>query len=354
MARHGVVPGLLAMALAGCSGAPFDEKRVFETTFSDPVTLSIPTDRPYVSASDGVNTACIFAKLIQRQAINYLPEPSAAPWVRVGSDSLPIQGNQLQVFSGTRQFVRSVNSRRYSRDGNDYYAATVTYYVTGPSPIPPPSPEGFGPFQARIVYVNDPAVGEWRIQDPLNDDARTVVSRTLTQGDCPQDLVNAASARAYRQSMALITQQLAARGAIARTSDSDVLISTASNLAIFRGWMNENRLDGVSRDVLTQTGRDACSGLHRGPYRWRLPTFQDLYGFTEPYVRGDYRKLLDAPDNSIWGNISEASEGQYYVLESNLPPYNLYEAIFRNRIFSSDTISFSQAHARLICVANLH
>jgi hypothetical protein len=314
MARRVVIPGLLAITLAACSGgAPFDEKQMFERAFPDPVTLSIPTDRPYVSASDGINTACIFAKLIQRQAISYLPEPSAAPWVRVGSDNLPIQGNQLQVFSGTRHFFRSENSRHYSRDGNDYYAATITYYVSGTSPLPPPSPQGFGPFQARIVYVNDPAVGEWRIQAPINDDARTVVSRALSNGDCPQDLVNASSARAYRQAMATIAQQLAARGAIARTSDNDVLISTASNLAIFRGWINENRLDGTSRET-----------------------------------------LLDTPDNSIWGNINETPQGQYYVLETNLPPYNLYEAYFRNRIFMSDVISFSQAHARLICVASLH
>jgi hypothetical protein len=352
MKQYVPIFGLLAVFVSSCSKAPFDEKQTFESTYADPVVLSIPTDRPYVSPSNGINTGCIFAKLIRSGAISYSAEPSQAPWIKVVSKDLPVDENGIQVFIGHRSFYSSENSERFSRGGNDYFAETVTYYVTGSSPLPMPSSKGFGPFQARVVYVRDPAVGEWRADTGIRDDAANVVSRNLSAGDCPKELTDASSRNAYAESMTVIERQLAERGVVARTSDSEVLKSSSGNLAIFKGWITENRLDNVSRENLTQIALNSCAGLNRGGYRWRLPTFNDFYPFTEPYVRDDYRKLADAPDHHIWGNLNEQSPGQYYVLNTNNPSYNLYEAHYANGIFTYDGISFSNKHARILCVAD--
>lgn len=319
--------------------------------------VSIPALQARVDAAEGINTGCIFAKLMAKGDLGYEPA-LVEPWQTLTSKSLAINHNMVTIFSGSRKFDKSENSERFSRNGSDYYASTTTYYVSGFSALPAPSEKGFGPFQVRTVYLRDPAVGQWQAEAAFVDKADTSILRTLSQGDCPQQVVTDASRAAAVSAWGKIESNLLGSGTIAKTKDPEVLEFPNARLTLYTGKANLF-FSGDTNHTLMNSARQTCAGVKKNGKNWRLITWNDFSKITtrlDP-VRWTFP---DTPDGryfkglKVVGMQTQAGyKNTYFLIDNGATWYNMVGMEWFGGGKLTETSSVWPGMSRVLCVADI-
>jgi hypothetical protein len=275
------------------------------------------------SASTGVDDpiACGLAQLVQTRRIRFVPTESE-PYFALASDNNPAGGGEIVLFSGRRRFASSSEEQSYSRNSNAYFAQTVTYFIKGEgSLLQPARPEGFGPFSIRLVYVNDPAVGQWRLESftPLSGGevqgsdrgAIQAILAQVSQRGCPTNAIAASAASARAEALNRIERRLAESGVLARDPTPNTVVSRRNR----RIW------NLASTDMRGRKWRDMftiCGGINvAGGRNWRPASMADLRTIMTP-TRNDRNEggvLIDTPDRRLFGNVTGA------ILASDLHTY---------------------------------
>lgn len=356
-----VAIGFLAL-IGGCSrGAPFPEAALFDAAFSTPVNMSVQVDSNGQIYDPQAHAQCLLGHLTKAKGIEYAADTTKLPFYTLDFKSLPFNGNQVTLFSGSIKFDSSSNIEKYEREGNQYIASTVTYHVQSNAPFDTYFDKGFGPYTRRVVYVRDPAVGSWQVEVSSDDMSRQVgdvIFDAISQRGCPIEDIQKAKDSAYQSAMDQLERNISESGELANTSDSDILISKTHNIAVYTGIANQKLLDGVPPQNLTSSARALCEKTRKSQYHWRLPAPSDFNLFTRPaYGRQGVVEFVNTPDGRFWKGINRPDPngtGDYFVLNSNEPPYKMPKQIFGTDGAMVETASpFVSGYARIICVADL-
>ena len=308
---RGWMIALAVPALAACGQDPVDEAAIlefdaarFEQQFSAPVVIRAST-----ATNAGDPAACALAQLVQTGGVRFAPIAEQEPYIALTSGSNSAAGGDVTLFSGRRRFSRSSEEERYSRESNEYFAHTVTYFIRGEnSLLRPTRADGFGPFSIRLVYVRDPAVGHWRLESftprsggethGSDQGAVQAILAEVSQRGCPTHVIAAAAAAARTEALNRIERRLADSGVLARGPAPNTLVSRRNR----RIWYI------ASTDMRGRRWRDMftiCNRVNVAAGRnWRPASLDDLNTLMTPTPNNnDGGVLVDTPDRRFFGSI---------------------------------------------------
>lgn len=173
---------------------------------------------------DGLRSVGIIALLTRSGRVTPVPDSSSRYGWRMEAPGAQ-SGGDLTVNLGRRVVSRRSNRQEWSEGAARYVAETITYNVQRSSDIGAEGAQNFGPFSFRLVLVNHPAAGAWRVDDsterPGREDEQIIrqvsdegvaVSRSLVER------IEAAQAQGLRQRLLDDAARTAAREASRATS----------------------------------------------------------------------------------------------------------------------------------------
>lgn len=294
---------LAALALGACGRTPFDAAAMFEQQFGSSVII-----RGSAATNDRDPAACAVAQLVEAGRIRFVPATGGEPYFTLATSENSATGGDLVLFSGRRRLATSSEEQRYTRDASDYFAQTVTYFINDENALlRPTNPQGFGPFSMRLVYVNDPAVGQWRLASytPISggetpgseQGAMQAILNDVAQRGCPVAAMTAAATAARAEALNRIERQMAESGVLAR-GPGNALVSRVNR----RIW------HVASTDMRGRRWRDMftiCNGINIAAGRnWRPASLEDLRTLVTPSRNNNGGGVLvDTPDRRFFGNV---------------------------------------------------
>jgi hypothetical protein len=311
---------------------------------------------------------CLLVPMIDQGFVTVLPRQEGSPYWALATRALATDGPVTVVVPlGRRHLLGTSNETRFTRDGAQFFAETVSYtIVPDPGGLRAPSGDGYGPFSMRVVFVNDPAVGHWTLSSETAEDGQTqfdpdseiaaAIKQFAPTGCDPNTVaekIRAARSQAFNQ----IEAALKASGQIERGPGGDVLVSTASHHAFYLGYANGEKLAGVPMGNWVAAASALCQTVPvKGFSNWRLPTPEEFQtATTQGVTRPDWRLFLDTPDRRLWASLPQGDRSDAFVLNVPDPVYNL-----RVMLYSGDGEMVSMAidpssnrHPDVLCVGDV-
>ncbi len=353
---------LLLSACGKSGGLKFEDAVTALPAFSDPLQITIALD-PNDAALGG---SCLAARLVKNGSMSLKPSVAGPPYWTVDLKTGGGNGNEIYIPVGSRK-VRSISERRAWKEGAiSYQAASVTYDVVNEGPLAPAG-EAFGPFGIRLVFENDPALGQWVLSPQsrgLSTEIEQAAIETNIASNCDLNVLIAASTEAKRLAFDELEKVLADSRGIKRTSTPNIIESASIGRQLYLGTEHVNALVGLPITAVVPKARQLCDGLQAGGHSdWRLGSFADMRSVTNNQVHDTIRLPLDLPDRRIWGTFLGSFSGreQVYMPVSDAPSQNWGPfaglAVGSGTRFSENDLvmgyHLQSAHFRLFCVRNV-
>lgn len=325
----------LAGACSGSSSTDIRQTVGSSEWFGRPLQIAVSvggSDYNITSGTIGsVPSKCIVSKLLENGHLKLEPDTSSSPWWSPSVTGAVGASGGFLFNVGQRNVTSITNEKRWKENSISYHAATLVYSIKD-SGILNKIGATYGPFEARVVYENDPAVGEWRLQTAgggVDESAElaALTSAAFPQHECNDDIivsaVNSAKAAAFDQ----IDKSLSDQGVISKGAAPNTLVSKQSGLAYYLGYSNVPTLRGVNIRQIPIMAASMCQKIKVGPYRnWRLSTFDDLRKITSNGAHAASRLPIDVPDRRHWGEFSSNVPGIGAVIPTADPPRQNYGA----------------------------
>lgn len=290
------------------------------------VALTVSTDAShYTQDNVPARDLCLINTLIDTGAVSVLPATSGPPWWQLTPKPDAAMAGGARADFGARKVKKIYNTKGWKDGPRAYFSESIDYVVGGSKLF---GGREFGPFTIRPVFVNDPAVGEWRLDslgtvsgnlnmsNPDGPEAAEIFS-SFYRGGCNQAPLSQRRLNAQQAAFDLVTENI--KTTLAATPASrDVLVSKANNLAYYKGFAQ-----GYPEMNLNMA-RSYCDGVRvKGFKAWRVASANDI-GLLNAGGR-----LLDAPDGRLWGEFvsntpSNGSEIITSTLEMNGIQFSFY------------------------------
>lgn len=180
--------------------------------FNEPLTFNIDPTRINVEAAgirhfyfDGTRSLGVVSLLAHTGRVNPVPDAGNPNGWRMDVPGVENPGT-VRVAIGTRVITSRTNQRTWTEGAKEYTAETITYVIKRAPDIAVPGSADLGPFSFRLVIVNDPAVGEWRVDPFTMEDPRRDQDAVLQQVSNEGIAVIGSLAEKIRNARAGVTQ----------------------------------------------------------------------------------------------------------------------------------------------------
>ena len=312
------VPILALLALGSCQKLFDKPDDTALLGFTKPVSLIV--NLAFTEHSTGavytedIDDPCLTGALVATGIANPTPTPDTAPYWNF-STPLPVSDSKILVNIGMRKITSRTNIRTWKQDSSDFFGETIEYIIPGAAPIRPPNSEGFGPFSERVVFVNNPAVGEWKLltvapnspdSDPPPSEGAVIHRAMFPGGQCSKEMIglNTAIGNARLASMNALEKRLSDSGLMQRTAIPNVVLSR-----------QYGKLYYVSPEPLAPAtvfgASETCANLTVANLSWRIPNSAEINQIFLP----NSQILIDTPDHRIWPRLygSNTSTDVHFV-----------------------------------------
>jgi hypothetical protein len=302
-----VIAGAIFL-LSSQMGGIDDNELLATANFDQPIHLNAQLNALYGNDGrfqEGANPPTI-GLLVSSGVVTVQPSLDAAPWWHFNVEAGRLSGEQVSVVFAQRQLLGRSEVRRWSDNGSDYFAETVSYNISIDQRFNLLTNRTQGPFLLRLVAVNDPRASHWSVsslqylgrQGDNVDEAHALMRLVTSVGSNTlaelQNKIGAARASAFNS----IAQQLATdQILLPDPNNGDVLISPRNHLAFLK-----RLVPFTDTNIATLIGY--CRGVQMQGYgQWRVASRSDLSGVLRTQAQY-YPRLMDAPDGRLWGAIA--------------------------------------------------
>lgn len=303
------IPDVRNLALNTFTPAADDAAFLDQAGFNAPLQINVQLNQLYDREGQFVrnNNPALISLLLDGGFVSIQPYTEAAPWWRFSTANGSVENGRFTTTVARRVVASRSDQRRWSENGANYFSETVSYNVEILDAFRTIPQRTIGPFSLRLVAVDDPRVGEWRIQsrDYLgssgsgnNDEAEQVLEAAVAAGRPNIGRITERVLAAQQEAYAQIEQNLIASNRIARGDAPNTVVIPDAGLVF---WSDGNTISALSpRGAIAH-----CASAQVGSYTgWRLPSRQEFAAALD----GDV--FRDTPDRRFWGAIAAPPSGR--------------------------------------------
>jgi hypothetical protein len=342
--------------------------------FNDPIQAQVNLN--YFETPDGQlargDNPALLALLADGAFLTVQPAPEAAPYWRFAPAGGALDGQRLSVTIGQREVTSRKDTRRWSANGASYMAETIVYTIKLDDKLRTVDQRSLGPFELRLVAVEDPRVGEWQLQSAdyapaRNEEAGQVLAAVRPAGEAGIERLREQVRLARTAAYDTIAQQLAANQLLdVDPQNANVLRAGASRLAYLR------TLNPLQRVSIEEIISRCASARENGYGTWRVPTIAEMAPIVRQHTPGFgvhegvvyYGNLLDVPDGRLWGQMAAPGSENAVLITAdtfdqmtiyNVPPNGARVPTVRGYKINADgTLDLNNGSSRSIQQAGLY